>query len=404
MRALGFDDAQQTRGGADGGIDVISSSHRVAAQVKHYAGPVGRPEMQKLTGAAHQFGERLFYAKSGYTAAAREYAQQHDIALFTYDANAFVEAVNDRATELNARMPAEVQLQRIRKREHEIAMADHLRLNPPPSAWAWERFRQYSAVVIRVDAIGQVWSPFSSQLRERYGANSDSLQVWLDDQRASILQAMDEQDSSENALPRDWATELRRLEEIRDRACRLEAQWAIYLDGTTNVETLLNAASSLILEDHPSAHEIVGENFAPGPVDPVATPADWKNVWRVRAAALVRYHGLLAALREIDGKATYNQAWRQLSHETRTLLAQTAQMLDLPADWNGPEHFNVRYKSTATAHRGASVAERRITEFWGTSMKVQKIVDRHANAWAARNRERSDIAPLLASGFRSGPL
>jgi len=60
MRTLGFIDAQATAPGADGGID--AQSNEAAAQVKFYANPIGRPEIQRLRGAAHEYRLALFYS------------------------------------------------------------------------------------------------------------------------------------------------------------------------------------------------------------------------------------------------------------------------------------------------------------------------------------------------------
>lgn len=54
-------------------------------RVKHYAGQVGSPEVQQLVGAAHSAVVRIFYAQSGYTATALEYADSADVALFSFD-------------------------------------------------------------------------------------------------------------------------------------------------------------------------------------------------------------------------------------------------------------------------------------------------------------------------------
>lgn len=63
MRAYGFSDARTTPGGSDGGIDVVSRWG--VAQVKYFSNPVGRPDVQKLRGAAHGRDRVLFYALSG---------------------------------------------------------------------------------------------------------------------------------------------------------------------------------------------------------------------------------------------------------------------------------------------------------------------------------------------------
>lgn len=83
MKAMGFIDAQLTPPGSDGGIDAQSSS--AVAQVKFHASPIGRPDIQRLRGAAHDFRIAIFYSTGGYTREAREYASQADVALFQMD-------------------------------------------------------------------------------------------------------------------------------------------------------------------------------------------------------------------------------------------------------------------------------------------------------------------------------
>jgi hypothetical protein len=71
-----------TRRGADGGIDVRSAT--AAAHVKHHASPVGAPEIQKAKGASHGSEHALFFALSGFTKQAIEYASSAGVALFSY--------------------------------------------------------------------------------------------------------------------------------------------------------------------------------------------------------------------------------------------------------------------------------------------------------------------------------
>lgn len=99
MRQLGFGDAALTVGGADGGLDVTATG--AAAQVKLYAkGPIGGPVVQQLRGAATGLDWALFYSSSGYTRSAIEFADSADVALFTFDLSARVQAVNGAARHL----------------------------------------------------------------------------------------------------------------------------------------------------------------------------------------------------------------------------------------------------------------------------------------------------------------
>lgn len=101
MQKLGFDDAEMTPPGADGGLDVRATD--AVAQVKHYATPIGAPVIQQLRGAAHGQGAALFYSMSGYTKAAVEYANNAAVALFTYNESGVVQPFNHAAQILHDR-------------------------------------------------------------------------------------------------------------------------------------------------------------------------------------------------------------------------------------------------------------------------------------------------------------
>jgi len=84
MVGLGFADAMPTQLSGDSGIDVVST--RAVAQVKFQVAPVGRPALQNLVGAAaeHPGKLRLFFAWKGYTGPAYAFAEQTNIALFSF--------------------------------------------------------------------------------------------------------------------------------------------------------------------------------------------------------------------------------------------------------------------------------------------------------------------------------
>lgn len=91
LRAWGYSDARLTRGGADGGVDVEGA--HVLAQVKHRSAPAGRPDIQRLYGARGRGSHDLyFFALGGYSQAAVDYAEVHDIGLFSYDTSGRVTA------------------------------------------------------------------------------------------------------------------------------------------------------------------------------------------------------------------------------------------------------------------------------------------------------------------------
>jgi len=93
MRWMGYDDADVTRPGADGGIDVTSP--RCVAQVKTETLPVGRPAIQRLHGVATGLGkEGLFFSLSGYTSQAIEWADVVKMPLFRFDFQGQPEGAN----------------------------------------------------------------------------------------------------------------------------------------------------------------------------------------------------------------------------------------------------------------------------------------------------------------------
>src|SRR4051812_49296585 len=99
MRRVGHADARLTPTGADGGIDVESSS--AVAQVKWVNRPVGRPQIQQLKGVARQRNKRpLFFALTGYSRDARAWADEASVALFRFDQRGVVTGENRLASEL----------------------------------------------------------------------------------------------------------------------------------------------------------------------------------------------------------------------------------------------------------------------------------------------------------------
>lgn len=101
MRSLGFTDAQVTGAGADGGIDVIARD--AVAQVKYYSQPIGVGPVRELRGVADAHQHLLFYASGGYTAAARQFADDRRVALFSLQELGHIAPLNEAAARLSAR-------------------------------------------------------------------------------------------------------------------------------------------------------------------------------------------------------------------------------------------------------------------------------------------------------------
>jgi Restriction endonuclease len=83
MKKNGHWGAKVSPPGADGGIDIESAIS--IAQVKHHQSPVGIDEMQRIYGIAQSTKKKaLFFAVSGYTAPALQWAKKHRIECYTY--------------------------------------------------------------------------------------------------------------------------------------------------------------------------------------------------------------------------------------------------------------------------------------------------------------------------------
>lgn len=104
-----------TGNGADGGIDVTCPD--AGAQVKHYGSPVGAPEVQQARGASHGLPNVLFFALSGYTQQAKDFALKADVALFRYTIYGDVTPENEHARHLVDSAP----LNAARRAEEEAA-------------------------------------------------------------------------------------------------------------------------------------------------------------------------------------------------------------------------------------------------------------------------------------------
>ncbi|WP_136975276.1 restriction endonuclease [Streptomyces californicus] len=101
MRSLGFTDARVTGAGADGGIDVVARD--AVAQVKHYSQPIGVGPIRELRGVADSHHHLLFYASGGYTASARQFADEREVALFSIPELGHITPLNPAAVRLSTR-------------------------------------------------------------------------------------------------------------------------------------------------------------------------------------------------------------------------------------------------------------------------------------------------------------
>lgn len=101
MRHWGYSDATAHPGGPDSGIDVRATG--ALGQVKYQAAQVGRPELQRFVGA-RPYGssaQLIFFTGSNYAATALAYAQEWNIALFTYRLDGAMTPANDSARRIH---------------------------------------------------------------------------------------------------------------------------------------------------------------------------------------------------------------------------------------------------------------------------------------------------------------
>ena len=401
MRALGFSDSQHTIGGADGGVDAISANHRVAAQVKNYAAPVGRPDVQRLAGAAHDYAERLFYARSGYSQAAREYANAVRIALFTYDTNGKVTPISTRADELDEKHKSRTRSNRVMSQHAELQRAQHLRENTSPSNWDYERFTEYPIAARRHRSIVEMWPEFDAQLRAR---GDDAVRGEAEQSITQAMALFHEQVAAELVIPRVWSNELTRLERYRATIFKLEVRLARALPNI-DVRGLLDLAAF----DRTSKSEMASGR-PNRPVTPLPTQADWDSLWWKRATTLVRVEALRTTLAELDRRGRFKPQWTVRSPRFTGALGEIPPLLERRSYWVGPDHFSVRSGDIAVGAERTAELEAQIGDGLRSMPKqrdridVVPIVNAHGDAWALNNGDRDDIRPLLDAGFSSQPL
>lgn len=99
MKSWGYLDAQRTPTGPDSGIDVQAKG--AVAQVKATTSPVGRADIQRIRGVAHDGREAIFFSLGGYSAGAVEWAEDAGVALFQFAGyDGTIEAISTHATTL----------------------------------------------------------------------------------------------------------------------------------------------------------------------------------------------------------------------------------------------------------------------------------------------------------------
>lgn len=122
MRALGWRDAEPTPPGRDKGVDIRAQTpSRAIAQVKMEKAYVTSRYVQQLVGAAKRGYKKdlLFFASSGYTQPAIQYADENSIMLFTYSETGDLTPVNHIAVVEYRR--------RLAQRDNRIAQLKELR-------------------------------------------------------------------------------------------------------------------------------------------------------------------------------------------------------------------------------------------------------------------------------------
>lgn len=104
LTAWGYTNVRRTPTGPDGGADVLADE--AVAQVKALMLPVGRPDIQRLRGVAHDGRAALFFSLNAYTPGAVAFAEESGVALFRFSGyDGIVESCNDSADAVLSRIP-----------------------------------------------------------------------------------------------------------------------------------------------------------------------------------------------------------------------------------------------------------------------------------------------------------
>jgi hypothetical protein len=89
----------------DGGVDLRGPGH--VAQVRMTSAKVGPTPVQAIVGVGFVEGRQpLFFSKAGYTPAALDWAEQAQLALFTFSDGGHVRAANRFAEQISSRRSA----------------------------------------------------------------------------------------------------------------------------------------------------------------------------------------------------------------------------------------------------------------------------------------------------------
>lgn len=93
LRYIGYQDAELTRSGPDGGIDL--ESRQAIGQVKAEMKRCGRPVIQQTFGVGRALGKDPYvFALAGFTRPAIEWADENGVSLFEFNHAGEIEAVN----------------------------------------------------------------------------------------------------------------------------------------------------------------------------------------------------------------------------------------------------------------------------------------------------------------------
>jgi hypothetical protein len=190
LRWAGFLDATRTPTGADAGLDVVSRA--ALAQVKFKVGTTGRPDLQRLFGAAAHAPDRqlCFFSLAQYSDGAKAYAMQHGVALFGYDRAGRVWPCNGHAGEVHRAAVAAHAEEDRRDREREAARrAQAAEAERLARAEAARRQADLDARTRRREAARRARRDSRARWR---ATTSSALQHWWNrrrDARAAALQA-----------------------------------------------------------------------------------------------------------------------------------------------------------------------------------------------------------------------
>lgn len=376
MKSLGFRDAALTPPGPDRGLDVISGD--TAAQVKDYAVPVGRPDIQRFIGAARAFKVHVFYARSGFTATAIAEATSAGVALFRTDDHGFV-PVNAAARELDA-APAAQQ-----------ARAEMS--NPAPPDYRFE-YQELVRLLPRFYAWRDAQNPLVHFLR--LGGESEA-----DRRMTAIATLLHRRKILARSLPRDWNSEMECMREIRTRMHALELWWSETNDP--RVALILDDASRRLVDADQEWKRALPKRWKPEIPPAAATDADRAALRNRYLIVWARARSLMEVLQDLGRSNSADIGWTDFLNAQILSMRKAAKWL-LRQGKSAVPHHETWARDIERCARTVAAVELTVTRAWHGTANIPSIIADATERWLASNPSDERTVQLRELRYVPGPL